>query len=127
MLLWMFQGLDTVSDYAITFHYISVENMYNLEYFVYHLKPYGVLSGVQDLNRKGADKLIPPAHHALDKDETEKKTEEEEDGPEQTQEDTHKDTEENMLEDTHKDTVEKILEDTPEVKEEEQKDQSPAR
>ena len=28
--------------------------MYNMEYFVYHLRPYGILSGLQDLNTNRA-------------------------------------------------------------------------
>ncbi|ELU14126.1 hypothetical protein CAPTEDRAFT_4255 [Capitella teleta] len=36
------QGLDSISDYAITFHYIPVNVMYELEFFIYHLKPFGI-------------------------------------------------------------------------------------
>ena len=39
-----------MSDYPITFHYCSIQVMYDLEYYVYHLRPYGILSGLQDLN-----------------------------------------------------------------------------
>ncbi|KAL3832304.1 hypothetical protein ACJMK2_023958 [Sinanodonta woodiana] len=44
-------GVDSISDYAITFHYVSPKEMYDLEFFVYHLRPYGIQSGDQDLNQ----------------------------------------------------------------------------
>jgi len=45
------QGVESISDYAITFHYVSVEQLYNLDFYVYHLRPYGVVSGLQELNQ----------------------------------------------------------------------------
>ena len=35
-------GPDCCSDHSITFHYISPKMMYQLEYFVYHLRPFGI-------------------------------------------------------------------------------------
>ena len=45
------QGVESISDYAITFHYVSVEQLYNLDFYVYHLRPYGIVSGLQELNQ----------------------------------------------------------------------------
>lgn len=44
------QGIESISDYAITFHYVSVQLLYNLEFYLYHFRPYGIVSGLQDLN-----------------------------------------------------------------------------
>lgn len=49
-----FQGADHISDFAATFHYVKPDEMYTLEYFIYHLQPYGVLHGLQRVNRKHA-------------------------------------------------------------------------
>ncbi|XP_046555650.1 glycoprotein-N-acetylgalactosamine 3-beta-galactosyltransferase 1-like [Haliotis rubra] len=46
------KGIDSVSDYAISFHYVPPQNMYDLEFYIYHLRPYGIVSGTQELNRK---------------------------------------------------------------------------
>ena len=50
----IFQGQDSISDYAISFHYVSPPKMYALEFFIYHLRPYGISSKDQDLNQKRA-------------------------------------------------------------------------
>ena len=46
------QGINSMSDYPVTFHYMSTENMYEMEYLVYHVRPYGIISQPQDLNTK---------------------------------------------------------------------------
>ncbi|KAL8567977.1 hypothetical protein ACOMHN_029152 [Nucella lapillus] len=44
-------GIDSISDYPVSFHYISPgPQMYTLEYYVYHLRPYGIVSRPQSLN-----------------------------------------------------------------------------
>ena len=39
-----------LSDYAISFHQLQPDDMYTLEYFIYHLKVYGIIHAPQDLN-----------------------------------------------------------------------------
>ena len=36
------QGVTTVSDLAVTFHYVTPNMMYDLEYFLYRLRLHGV-------------------------------------------------------------------------------------
>ncbi|WAR04063.1 C1GLT-like protein [Mya arenaria] len=43
---------ESISDYAISFHYVLPANMYVLEYFVYNLRPYGIHYEHQDLNQE---------------------------------------------------------------------------
>ncbi|XP_071101942.1 glycoprotein-N-acetylgalactosamine 3-beta-galactosyltransferase 1-like [Haliotis cracherodii] len=44
------QGIENISDYAISFHYVSPKKMASLEFFVYHLRPYGIITQNQALN-----------------------------------------------------------------------------
>lgn len=47
-----FQGLDCCSDNAVSFHYVSPNQMYVLDYLVYHMRPYGIVSHAQPLPEK---------------------------------------------------------------------------
>ncbi|KAI0236186.1 Glycoprotein-N-acetylgalactosamine 3-beta-galactosyltransferase 1 [Lamellibrachia satsuma] len=44
------EGITSMSDYSVSFHNIPLRRMYEIEFLVYHLRPYGIRPGLQRLN-----------------------------------------------------------------------------
>ncbi|KAM8715032.1 hypothetical protein ACLKA7_002133 [Drosophila subpalustris] len=54
-------GLDCCSDNAISFHYVSPNQMYVMDYLIYHLKPFGIVRQPQQLPDKlRVGEFMPP-------------------------------------------------------------------
>ncbi|ESO84526.1 hypothetical protein LOTGIDRAFT_131924 [Lottia gigantea] len=43
-------GMESLSNYAITFHYVGPLAMQEMEYFLYYLRPYGIQRGMFNIN-----------------------------------------------------------------------------
>ncbi|KAK6958628.1 glycoprotein-N-acetylgalactosamine 3-beta-galactosyltransferase 1, partial [Biomphalaria glabrata] len=50
-------GIENISNYAITFHYVSGSKMHDLEFYIYHLRPYGILNLPLNLNVKNSSEI----------------------------------------------------------------------
>ncbi|XP_064612313.1 glycoprotein-N-acetylgalactosamine 3-beta-galactosyltransferase 1-like [Liolophura sinensis] len=44
------KGMGAISDFAVSFHYVQPPMMYDLEFYVYHLRPYGISSHPHDID-----------------------------------------------------------------------------
>jgi len=52
-----FQGMDSISEYTISFHHLTIDELYTFEMLLYQIRPYGVVNKLHDLNK--SNKMTP--------------------------------------------------------------------
>ena len=55
----LFQNADSISDYPVSFHYITGNRMVEFDHFIYRVHVYGIVGGLQSVNPTVASSSEP--------------------------------------------------------------------